>query len=69
MNPIGGCMLVNNVAQIVRPPIDRMLRVISMTWTWIGDFTCPTDNTATPLIIPTASNATYKRAVVIETAG
>ncbi len=69
MNPIGGVMMVNNVAQIIRPPIDRMQRIISLTWTWIGSFTCPTDATATPLIIPTASNALYKRAVVIETAG
>jgi len=69
MNTIGGVMMVNGVAQIIRPPIDRMLRILSLTWTWIGDFTCPTDGTATPLIIPTASNALYKRAVVIQTAG
>jgi hypothetical protein len=69
LNPIGDVMLVNNVAQIVRPPIDRMLRVISMTWTWIGSFTSPTDGTATPNIIPTANNALYKRSVVIHTAG
>jgi hypothetical protein len=69
LNAIGGVMLVNNVAQVIRPPIDRFLRVISMSWTWIGSFTCPTDATATPIIIPTASNATYKRAVVVQTAG
>lgn len=69
LNPIGDVMLVNNVAQIVRPPIDRMLRVISMTWTWIGSFTSPTDATATPIIIPTANNALYKRSVCIHTAG
>lgn len=69
MNPMGGVMLVNNVAQIIRPPIDRMLRILSLTWTWIGSFAVPTDQTATPVIIPTASNALYKRSVVLETAG
>lgn len=68
-NPIGMCMLVSNVAQIIRPPIDRMQRLLSLTWTWIGDFTCPTDVTATQVIIPTGSSAQFKRAVVIETAG
>ena len=69
LNPLGAVMMVNNVAQIIRPPIDRMLRVLSLTWTWIGSFAVPTDQTATPVIIPTASNALYKRSIVIETAG
>lgn len=69
LDPIGGVNMVNGIAHIVRPPIDRMMRLVSMTWTWIGSFTCPTDATATPLIIPTANNALYKRAVVIQTAG
>jgi len=69
LDPLGGVMMVNGVAQIIRPPIDRMLRVLSLTWTWVGAFVAPTDATATPLIIPTASNALYKRACVIQTAG
>jgi hypothetical protein len=68
-DPINMTMLVNNVAQIIRPPLDRMGRILSMTWTWIGSFTCPTDGTATPNIIPTANNALYKRSVVVQTAG
>ena len=67
--PIGKVMLVNDVAQIVRPPLDRLQQVVSMSWTWIGGFAVPTDITATTDIIPTASNALYKRAAVIEHAG
>ncbi len=69
VNAIGDIMLVNNIAQIVRPPLDRLQQNLSMTWTWIGDFAVPTDTTATTTIIPTASNALYKRSVVIEHAG
>ena len=69
VSPIGDIMLVNNVAQIVRPPLDRLMEQLSMSWTWIGDFAVPTDVTATNTIIPTASSSLFKRAVVIEHAG
>lgn len=69
VNPIGDVRLVNNVAHIFRPPLDRFQQNMSLTWTWIGDFATPTDTTATQSIIPTANSALYKRAVVIETAG
>jgi hypothetical protein len=68
--PIGYIMLVNNVAQIVRPPLDRLQRTASLTWTWIGSFAVPTDITATTDIIPTANGAAlFKRCAVIEIAG
>lgn len=69
VSPIGKAMVVNNVAQIARPPLDRLQSILSMSWAWIGDFAVPTDITATNSIIPTASNALYKRAVAIEHAG
>ena len=69
LTPMGASMLVNNVAQIMRPPLDRLGRVLSLTWTWVGSYACQTDGTATNVIIPTASSSLYKRAVVIETAG
>jgi hypothetical protein len=69
VNAIGDVFLVNGVAQILRPPLDRLQQWASLTWTWIGDFSIPTDVTATSSIIPTASNAAYKRAVTIEHAG
>ena len=61
--------LIGGVAHIFRPPLDRMQRQLSLTWDWIGDFAVPTDATATSLIIPTASNALYKRCVVVEHSG
>lgn len=69
MSPINDVFLINNVAQIIRPPLDRLGQVASQSWTWIGDFAVPTDITATTSIIPTASNALFKRAVIIEHAG
>jgi hypothetical protein len=47
------------VAVIVRPPQDRLQQTISTAWSWVGDFSAPTD-------ITTGDGAKYKRAVVIE---
>jgi hypothetical protein len=69
VNAISEVTLIGSVAHIFRPPLDRMQRQLSLTWDWIGDFAVPTDSTATNLIIPTASNALYKRAVVVEHSG
>ena len=69
ISPIGEVMLMNGVAQVIRPPLDRLQKTVSLTWTWIGDFAIPSDLTATTSIVPTASNALYKRIAVIETAG
>jgi hypothetical protein len=69
VDAIGDVTLVDGVAHIFRPPLDRLQKFLSLSWTWIGDFAIPTDLTATTSIIPTASNALYKRAVPIETAG
>ncbi len=69
VSAIGNVMLVNGVAQIIRPPLDRLMQQLSLSWMWVGDFAIPTDATATTDIIPTASNSTYKRAIVIEHAG
>ncbi len=62
-------VLINNVAHIFRGPLDRLKRFMSITWTFVGSWVCPTDGTATPIIIPTANNALYKRACVIHTVG
>ena len=69
VNAIGEVFLVNGVAQILRPPLDRLQQVCSLSWNWVGDFAVPTDITATSDIIPTASNALFKRALVLEHVG
>lgn len=54
--------------QNIRLPIDQLGQIITQTSNYIGGFTVPTDVTTNVAIIPTANNAYYKRAVIIETA-
>src|SRR6185312_1496482 len=61
--------MVDGVAMVTREPIDRLQQIIAQSWYWIGGFTAPSDTTTNPTVIPTATNAAYKRAVVIEHAG
>jgi hypothetical protein len=61
--------MVDGIVQIVREPLDRLQTNVAQSWMWIGDFTIPTDITATNTIIPTASSALYKRCCVIEHVG
>ncbi len=60
--------MVDDVVMVTREPLDRLQQIIAQSWYWIGGFCVPTDVTANPTIIPTASNSVYKRAIVIETA-
>lgn len=59
---------MNGIVQVIRPQLDRLQQYIAQSWFWVGGYVAPTDATATNQIIPTANNAYYKRAVVIETA-
>lgn len=59
--------MVEGVAHITRPPLDRLAQVITQSWTWIGGFVLPTDLTTTTTTIPTAGNSAWKRALVLET--
>lgn len=61
--------LVDNIVQVTRPPLDRLQQIIAQSWYWIGDFCAPTDATVNSTIVPTASAAYWKRAVVVEHAG
>jgi hypothetical protein len=64
---IGTFSVVNNGVQIMtqriryilRAPQDLLQQVVSQSWSWSGDFACPTDALTT-------NPARYKRAVVIE---
>lgn len=69
VDPIANTMMVDNVLQIVRPPLDRANRFAALTWQTIVDYAVPTDLTATPSIIPTASSAAWKRCAIVEHAG
>lgn len=58
--------VINGVAMVTREPLDRLQQIIAQSWYWIGGFTVPTDITATTNIIPTATNAYFKRGVIVE---
>jgi hypothetical protein len=47
------------VAHIVRPPLDRLQQVVGSAWSFIGDYSIPTDAT-------TGDAALLKRAVLVE---
>jgi len=61
--------VVDGVAMVTREPIDRLQQIIAQSWYWIGGFCTPSDITTNPTTIPTATNATYKRAVMVEHVG
>ncbi len=57
---------IDGICLLVREPLDRFQEIIAQTWKWRGGFCVPTDVTANPTILPTAGQAVWKRAVVIE---
>jgi hypothetical protein len=61
--------IVDNVAMVTREPIDRLQQIIAQSWYWIGGFCAPSDTTTTATTVPTATNAAFKRAVMIEHIG
>ena len=61
--------VVDGVAMVTREPIDRLQQIIAQSWYWIGGFCAPSDTTTTPTTVPTATNAAFKRAVMIEHIG
>jgi len=58
--------VVDGIAHIVREPMDALKQIVSTTWSYIGGFCVPTDTTCNPTVLPTASNAAYKRAIIVE---
>ena len=61
--------LVDGVAMVTREPIDRLQQIIAQSWYWIGGFCAPSDTTTTSATVPTATNAAFKRAVIVEHVG
>lgn len=57
----------DDVLMVTRTPLDRLRQIVAQSWFFVGGWTAPTDQTANPTTIPTATNAYYKRAVLIET--
>jgi hypothetical protein len=61
--------MVDGVAMVTREPIDRLQQIIAQSWYWIGGYCAPSDTVTNPLTVPTATNASYKRAVIVEHVG
>jgi hypothetical protein len=61
--------LIDDVVMVTREPLDRLQQIIAQSWYWIGGFCTPSDINTNPTTIPTATNAAYKRAVMIEHVG
>jgi len=61
--------LVDGVCMVTREPIDRLQQIIAQSWYWIGGFCAPSDTTTTSMTVPTATNANFKRAVMLEHIG
>jgi hypothetical protein len=61
--------IVDGIAMVTREPIDRLQQIIAQSWYWIGGFCAPSDTTTNPTVVPTATNAAFKRAVMIEHVG
>ena len=61
--------IIDNVAMVTREPIDRLQQIIAQSWYWIGGFCAPSDTTTNNTVIPTATNAAFKRAVMVEHIG
>lgn len=58
--------VVDDIAHVTREPLDALKQVVTQTWSYIGGFVAPTDTTANPSVLPTATNSAYKRAVIVE---
>jgi hypothetical protein len=61
--------IMDGIAMVTREPIDRLQQIIAQSWYWIGGFVAPSDTTTNSTTVPTATNAAYKRAVIIEHIG
>jgi hypothetical protein len=61
--------VVDGIAMVTREPIDRLQQIIAQSWYWIGGFCAPSDLGTNPTTVGTASNSTFKRAVMVEHIG
>jgi hypothetical protein len=61
--------VVDGVAMVTREPLDRLQQIIAQSWYWIGGFCVPSDTTTNPTTVPTSTNATFKRAAMVEHIG
>ena len=61
--------MVDGIAMVTREPIDRLQQIIAQSWYWMGGYCAPSDTTTNPTTVPTSTNASFKRAVMVEHIG
>lgn len=59
--------LVEGVAHVTRPPLDRLGQVITQSWYFAGGWVVPTDLSTTTQTVPSSNNSAYKRGLIVET--
>ena len=59
-------LVIDDIAHVTREPLDALKQVVTQSWSYMGGFVVPTDTTTNPNTIPTASNAAYKRGILLE---
>lgn len=62
----GSIIVVDGIAHVTREPLDALKQVVTQSWSYIGGFVAPSDTTANPNTIPTATNSAFKRAIILE---
>lgn len=60
--------IIDDIVMVHRMPLDRFGQTMSQGWFYIGGFCVPTDATITRAVLPSATPARYKRAVICECA-
>ncbi len=58
--------VVDDIAHVTREPLDALKQVVTQSWSYIGGFSVPSDITTNTNTIPTASNSSFKRGIVLE---
>jgi N4-gp56 family major capsid protein len=61
--------MVDGICMVTREPLDRLQQIVAQSWYWIGGFCAPSDTLTNPSVVPTATNAAFKRAVMVEHVG
>lgn len=63
----GSVIVVDDVAHIVREPLDALKEWVTQSWSYIGGFVVPTDIGTNSDVLPSASARSYKRGIIMET--
>lgn len=62
----GMITIQEGIAHVTREPLDALKQVVTQSWSYIGGFAVPSDVLTNPNTIPTASNSSFKRAIILE---